>query len=221
MTDQPPSDLSQNVDQIDQIIDQAASREENAFLSFMRIYLLSNPKPNYEAFAKWGTISILCLMLTAASATGIAFAVSAQTELVKFFPDAPRGFLTFIAVLIAFVSVLGVEGYVVATGMQSGIGKEMKDVGRTRAIAAFLLLFVSVVAGLYQRSFKGNLYSPALLDYLLTYTYAIAVPLAIYLASPYLGLLRTMQAAVNTRWLSDCRNAFKGSDVGTNQAEGD
>ena len=74
MSDQPPSDLSQNVDQIDQIIDQAATREENAFLNFMRIYQLSNPKPNYEAFARWGTVSILCLMLTAASATGIAFA---------------------------------------------------------------------------------------------------------------------------------------------------
>ena len=184
--------------------------DKNWVLYIIRI--ASYPRPNYQEYARGGVRAIIGLMLTAASSTLLAFEMAALAELRDFFPTAPEWLLVTISILVSVSAVGGVEGYIVATGMQAGLGKRLDEVGRERGVAAIVLLFVSIVAALYQRSFLTNNESfQEFVSYTLSFVSAIGIPVAILLAAPYLGVMMSLQQNAEKDWLTKARDDFKNS----------
>lgn len=179
------------------------------------IRIASYPRPNYQEYSRWGVRAIIGLMLTAASSTLLAFAMAVLAELRDFFPTAPEWLLVTISILVSVFAVGGVEGYIVATGMQAGLGKRLDEVGRERGVAAIVLLFVSIVAALYQRSFLTNdLIFQTITSFILSFVSAIGIPVAIYMAAPYLGVMITLPIVSENEYVQAAREEFRRSKEG-------
>jgi hypothetical protein len=152
-------------------------------------------------------------MLVAALTTGFSFMTSAFMDLSVHL--APYGFSNnFILGLSSFVaiaSILGVEGFIVVTGIREGLEKTEEQLSSRRLIASFLLLAVSIVAGLRQRAYSLSGGVTGYVEWIMAFVAAIGVPVAILLASPYLGMMINYQDIRYRKWLEEARRMFKAS----------
>jgi hypothetical protein len=112
----------------------------------------------------------------------------------------------------ALASVLGIEGFIVTTGMKDGMKKNEDDLGTPRAIAAYILLIVSCVAGLFQNSaLIGNASVTTGVEIALMVITGLGIPISLIFASPYLGLMLNFQAIQDKNWLLEARRQFETS----------
>lgn len=159
---------------------------------------------------------MVALALTAASATGLAFAASFNEELSAFFTGLTASAVGAIAAGVAFAAVLGIEGYMVTVGMMKGIAAqddaELKRIYRDRGVAAIVLLVVSCVAGLFQRSFLVNIDGlRQAIAIVLLLVAGVGIPVSIWLAAPSLGIILNFQNTAERTWLTNARNEFNNS----------
>jgi hypothetical protein len=200
-------------DRIEQIITQSIQREEIAFRNYLKVYELSNPRPSFGWYVRISAIAMVALMLVAALRTSFSFGLSAFTSLNQFLKDVlPNGFLLTLSGFEALCAVLGIEGFIVTTGMKGSMNKKEEDLTSSRAIAAYLLLLVSCVAGLFQNSaLIADPQTVKVIEWILMIVTGVGIPIAIMFAAPYLGLMLNFQAIQNARWLNEAREKFESS----------
>ena len=200
----------QETDEVADLLNRTGQREEEAFQAFLRVWARTNPRPNVQMFSRWGAISIICLMLVAASSTGIAFAAMSYNELVQFFGAGP--ITDLLSWIVAVVAVVGIEGLIVTTGMKSGLKKSEDQLASKQFIAAFILLAVSCAANFYR---PVGLLNDASVSNIVLWAISIAagfgVPIAIYFVSPYLGMVINFQRTSDEEWLAKARHEFTAS----------
>jgi hypothetical protein len=178
-----------------------------------RGFFMSNPKPQFGWFVKASAISIIALMLVAALRTAFSFGLSAFTSLNQFLAlNMSQNALLLLSGLESLCAVLGIEGFIVTTGMKDGMRKSEAELGTPRAIAAYILLIVSCVAGLFQNAAmiadKNALEGVEVVLMIVT---GLGVPISLMFASPYLGLMLNFQVLEERRWLADARKVFENS----------
>jgi hypothetical protein len=202
-------------DHIEDVIVRSIAREETAFRQYLKIYEMSNPRPSFGWYVKISAIAMIALMLVAALSLAASFSlgISAFTSLNQFLKGVlPDQVILLIAGVEAFAAVLGIEGFIVTTGMKSGLTKKEEDLTSARAFAAYILLAVSCVAGLFQNS--SMLASPetvTAIEWVLMVVTGVGIPIAIMFAAPYLGLMFNFQAVQNEAWLAKARTQFENS----------
>ena len=121
---------------------------------------------------------MIALMLVAALRTSFSFGLSAFVSLNQFLKGVvPNDVLLAIAAVEAFCAVLGIEGFIVTTGMKGGMTKNENELASSRAIAAYLLLIVSCVAGLFQNSsLVADAQTQTTIEYILMIATGVGVP---------------------------------------------
>jgi hypothetical protein len=170
---------------------------------------MSNPKPKFAWFIKATGIAIISLMLVAAMRTAFSFGLSAMTSLNQFLVGAvPPTIITLIAAVEAFFSILGIEGFIIVTGMKAGMAKEEGELEKPRAIAVYILLLVSMAAGLFQNASLLNNSVLQASEWILMVITAVGVPVSLMLAAPYLGLMMNYQDMKTAQWLEGARESF-------------
>ncbi len=210
-SDQPDNNNEQ--DQIEEIIARSVSREELAFRSFLRIYEMSNPRPTFGWYVTASAIAMIALMLVAALRTAFSFGLSAFTSLNDFLKGSlSPDFILILSGIEAVCAVLGIEGFIVTTGMKDGMQKSEQELGAPRAIAAYILLIVSCVAGLFQNSaLIGNVGVTQTVEIALMVITGLGVPISLIFASPYLGLMLNFQSIQEKNWPLAARQQFESS----------
>lgn len=118
------------------------------------------------------------------------------------------------AFIIAALTMFGIEGVMIVVGMQRGLALNQNDVSKERGIASFILLTVSIAAGLYQRTFLINIPEVSnVVGFILMVVSGIGVPTAILLIAPYLGVILNFQLHADAEWLKLAREEFEKSNV--------
>jgi hypothetical protein len=140
-------------------------------------------------------ISMIALMLVAALRTSFSFGLRAFTSLNQFLASSVHSdILLGLAALESICAVLGIEGFIVTTGMKDGMNKDENQLATPRAIASYILLIVSSVAGLFQNA--AMVADPATLqavEWALMIVTGIGIPVSLMFAAPYLGLMLNFQ----------------------------
>jgi hypothetical protein len=156
---------------------------------------------------------MVALMLVAALRTAFSFGLSAFTSLNDFLKGSlSPDFILILSGIEAVCSVLGIEGFIVTTGMKDGMQKNEEQLGAPRAIAAYILLIVSCVAGLFQNSaLIGNAGVTQTVEIALMVITGLGVPISLIFASPYLGLMLNFQSIQEKNWLLAARQQFESS----------
>ena len=174
---------------------------------------MSNPKPSFGWFIKISVAAIVALMLVAAMRTAFAFGISAFTSINSFLKDyVPSGIILFISGIEAFAAVFGIEGLIVVYGMKEGLSKGDNDLKGSRAIASYIALGISCMAGLFQNgSMIGDASLMTSIERVLMITTGFGVPIAIMFAAPYLGMMMNFQIMQYARWLAEARKAYESS----------
>ena len=202
----------QTPDQEEDLILKSIEREEETFRAFLGMYELSNPRPKLGWIIRVTALAIIALMMVAALRTAFSFGLSAFTSLNNFMKDAlPPNVVLFLSVLESLASILGIEGYIIATGMQHGMKKKEAELESPRAIASYILLVVSCAAGMFQNAtmLGSDILSSA--EWVLMVVTAVGVPISLILAAPYLGLMLNYQTIKNQEWLDQARERFNNS----------
>jgi hypothetical protein len=191
----------QETDEVADLLNRTGQREEEAFQAFLRVWARTNPRPNVQMFSRWGAISIICLMLVAASSTGIAFAAMSYNELVQFFGAGP--ITDLLSWIVAVVAVVGIEGLIVTTGMKSGLKKSEDQLASRQFIAAFILLAVSCAANFYR---PVGLLNDASVSKMVRWAVSIAagfsMPITLYGIARYGGRMIRCQYIAEEVWLA-------------------
>ncbi len=128
-------------------------RQEMAFRHFLRVYEQSNPRPNYGWMTRITAIAIIALTLVAALRSAFSFGLSAFTSLNQFLTgQVSPELLLFLSDPESFAAILGIEGFIIVTGMKNGMNKKDDEMKAPRAIASYFLLVVSCAAGMFQKN---------------------------------------------------------------------
>jgi len=120
-------------DQVEVIIARSMARKEMAFHNYWSINDMINPRPSFGWYVITSAVSMIDLMLVSALRTAFSLVL-------------------YLSPIEAVCSVLGIEGFIVTTGMKDCMWKNENELGTLRAIAVYILLIVSCVAGLFQNS---------------------------------------------------------------------
>jgi hypothetical protein len=193
------------------VVMQAIGREENVFQEFLRMYALSNPRPKFGWYIKVTAIAIIALMMVAALRTAFSFGLAAMTSLNQFMKGIDPNLVLFLSGLEAVASVLGIEGFIITTGMKAGMKKKESELETPRAVAAYILLAVSCAAGMFQNATMLGTEVLQVAEWVLMGITAVGIPVSLMFAAPYLGLMMNFQSMEEQHWFDKARESFNNS----------
>ncbi len=100
-------------------------------------------------------IAIIALTLVAALRSAFSFGLSAFTSLNQFLTgQISNDLLLLLSGLESSAAILGIEGFIIVTGMENGMNKEDDELKAPRAIASCFLHAVSCAAGMFQKHLR-------------------------------------------------------------------